>query len=159
MFSFCTALTVPPELPATTLAGACYMYMFNECSSLAEAPELPATTMENACYSRMFRNCTSLVEPPDLPATTLAAGCYGCMFEGCTSLTSIDLSTVTSIPVDYDALQYICYGCSALTTVHLENLQIANSMVEAFKNCTSLVRIDLHNVTTIMSSSGSEYGM
>ena len=34
--------------------------MFTGCTSLTQAPELPATTLANACYWSMFYNCTSL---------------------------------------------------------------------------------------------------
>ena len=60
MFKGCTALTTAPELPATTLANACYEYMFESCTSLTTAPELPATTLTQSCYINMFNGCTSL---------------------------------------------------------------------------------------------------
>ena len=34
--------------------------MFDGCGSLTVAPELPATTLANACYIQMFGGCTSL---------------------------------------------------------------------------------------------------
>ena len=34
MFNGCTGLTTAPELPATTLVGACYWNMFRYCSNL-----------------------------------------------------------------------------------------------------------------------------
>ena len=48
------------ELPATTLADACYQSMFTVCTSLTTAPVLPATTLANYCYQSMFRYCSSL---------------------------------------------------------------------------------------------------
>ena len=89
LFSNCASLTTAPELPATTLARACYIYMFEYCTSLTTAPELPATTLADDCYEKMFSNCTSLTTAPVLPATTLAWACYGEMFEYCTSLTTL----------------------------------------------------------------------
>jgi hypothetical protein len=35
MFYKCSSLTTAPELPATTLAGSCYVYMFYGCRSLS----------------------------------------------------------------------------------------------------------------------------
>lgn len=55
-----TAISSAPELPATTLAEACYRYMFGNCGSLISAPELPATTLVDYCYYGMFFYCTNL---------------------------------------------------------------------------------------------------
>ena len=60
MFSGCSNLINPPELPATTLTSMCYLQMFEGCTSLTTAPELPATTLAYSCYSNMFKDCTSL---------------------------------------------------------------------------------------------------
>ena len=38
MFSLCSNLTTPPELPATTLESCCYGYMFAGCTSLSKYP-------------------------------------------------------------------------------------------------------------------------
>ena len=92
MFSYCTSLTTAPELPATTLAGGCYISMFSGCEALTTAPSiLPATTLADGCYNGMFLNCSSLTTAPELPATTLANGCYGSMFAMCTKLNTIKL--------------------------------------------------------------------
>jgi hypothetical protein len=63
MFKNCTALVnIQRELPATTLAEACYYNMYVGCSSLVEAPALPATDLTGApdCYNSMFKDCTNL---------------------------------------------------------------------------------------------------
>ena len=60
MFSGCTALTTPPELPATTLAQSCYRHMFSDCTALKSAPALPVTTLADWCYEQMFNGCTAL---------------------------------------------------------------------------------------------------
>ena len=86
MFSGCTSLTQPPELPAMTLADSCYCSMFEGCSSLIKAPELPVMTLAYACYASMFSGCRSLTQAPELPATTLAKSCYAGMFLTCSSL-------------------------------------------------------------------------
>lgn len=83
MFSGCTSLTVPPELPATTLAYGCYESMFSGCTSLITAPSLPATTLADYCYTEMFTDCTALIRIPELPATTLFKRCYSRMFHNC----------------------------------------------------------------------------
>ena len=86
LFTGCTALIIPPELPATTLASSCYECMFQDCTSLTHAPALPVTMLAVSCYTYMFSGCTNLTQAPTLPATTLAVSCYEYMFSGCTSL-------------------------------------------------------------------------
>lgn len=111
LFEDCTALTVAPELPATTLdfdcywrmfAGSgilttpylpamdlvrgCYSSMFEGCPSLKYALALPAKKLADSCYNSMFKECPSLVSAPDLPAMELAEMCYAYMFDHCTSL-------------------------------------------------------------------------
>ena len=96
MFNNCTGLITAPELPATTLADACYRYMFNGCTNLTTAPELPATTLKHNCYKRMFYGCTNLTTAPELPATTLNSGCYETMFYGCINLNYIKAMFLTT---------------------------------------------------------------
>ena len=59
MFSWCTYLTVAPQLPATTLTKGCYYYMFEHCA-ISEAPVLLAETLVTECYFHMFDNCANL---------------------------------------------------------------------------------------------------
>lgn len=60
MFSECTALAVPPSLPAMTLTPHCYEGTFQFCTSLTAIPALPATTLDADCYRNMFTNSTSV---------------------------------------------------------------------------------------------------
>ena len=83
MFRNCINLTIPPELPATTLANYCYRGMFSGCTGLTITPELPATTLASDCYEGMFRDCTNLTTIPSLPATALTNYCYEYMFYNC----------------------------------------------------------------------------
>lgn len=96
MFSGCTSLETPPQLPATTVSYLCYNGMFYGCSSLQYAPELPATTLDERCYRVMFTNCKSLTTAPELPATTLVQNCYEEMFNGCTNLNYIKAMFTTT---------------------------------------------------------------
>ena len=114
MFYGCTALTVAPELPATTLKTDCYSRMFEGCSSLTTSPELPATVLTDNCYSNMFGGCSTLTTAPELPATTLALGCYRGMFYGCSSLTTAPELPATTL--EYYCYTEMFYGCSSLTT-------------------------------------------
>ena len=117
MFEGCTNLLYAPKvLPANDFKGAYnYQYMFRDCKSLITAPELPATTLADACYLNMFRNCSSLVNAPELPATTLSAQCYQNMFYGCTSLKTIRCRAKTTAS---SATTYWLYGISSSGTFY-----------------------------------------
>ena len=91
LFEDCTQLTSAPDLPAETLAEACYSFMFAGCTSLKTAPELRATQLFSGCYQGMFQGCKSLESAPELPATTLAIQCYAYMFQNCEKLSSVTM--------------------------------------------------------------------
>ena len=107
MFHGCTNLTTPPQLPATTLANACYFWMFGECTSLTTAPELPATTLASGCYSYMFQNCKSLTTAPVLSAATIDDYCYADMFEGCSNLNSVTCLATSGIGQSNSTLYWL----------------------------------------------------
>lgn len=96
LFYNCTTIIEVSKdfLPATTLANFCYFLMFGSCSALTVAPDLPATTLSSTvvtegCYREMFYGCKSLIKAPELPATNLAYYCYYYMFYGCSKLNYI----------------------------------------------------------------------
>ena len=91
LFKDCAVLTSTPDLPATTLADACYFNMFYGCTKLTSAPVLPATTLAEACYQTMFFGCTSLEKAPELKATVLVYSCYEGMFKYCTKLSTVTM--------------------------------------------------------------------
>ena len=138
LFSFCSNLTYPPTLSATTLTPMCYAGMFYSCTSLTSAPELPATTLSSSCYLSMFEGCTNLTSAPDLPATTLAASCYDGLFYGCTSLMNAPALPATTL--QDECYGYMFYNCTSLATAPaLPATTLAPSCYEQmFCGCTSL---------------------
>lgn len=60
LFYWCTSLTTPPSLTATTLTNLCYVQMFYNCTNLEKLPKLPATTLTNNCYNAMFQYCSKI---------------------------------------------------------------------------------------------------
>lgn len=87
-------------LPAMVMTEGCYRALFANSPSLTVAPELPATTLATACYRYMFQDC-SIVTAPDLLAQTLVTSCYEGMFNNCLSLTYIkclarDISAISA---------------------------------------------------------------
>lgn len=141
MFRNCINITIPPELPATTLASYCYDGMFYNCSNLTTAPQLPATTLANNCYANMFYGCTNLATAPELPATTLTNYCYYNMFYGCTNLTTTpDLPAITLANYCYRGMFSDCTGLTI--TPELPATTLANECYEGmFRGCTNLTTI------------------
>ena len=139
MFSGCSLLISAPNLPATTLAQSCYLYMFARCTSLTTAPKLPATTLAQSCYQFMFVECTSLTNAPELPATTLAQYCYYAMFQSCTSLTTVPEILPATTLANY-CYQGMFYGCISLTSApELPATTLAQNCYRGmFDGCTSL---------------------
>lgn len=119
LFYSCSALTIPPELPATTLSKRCYSKMFRDCTSLKKAPKLPALTAAEGCYSHMFYNCSSLEAAPELPATTQQLGNAGAeyesMFYNCTSMqTAPSILPMVNLSGDGPYL-FMFRNCSSLS--------------------------------------------
>ena len=180
LFSGATDLLNHPErsleLPATTLAPACYGFMFQNCSGLVSAPAIPADVLpeyscimmfdgckslvtppvmhamevkEGAC-GYMFENCSSLVKSPELPATTIGKDCYSAMFAFCTSLREVPeiLPAATLAKECYDAMFYRCTSLSAAPELPATDLaeKCYHSM---FEDCTSLTAAPELPATTL----------
>ena len=98
LFSGCTSLLTPPDLPATELTINCYRNMFNSCSSLTYAPTLPAKTLAQSCYYRMFLNCTNLSQiEVGFTEWSSESNCYSDWLKGTNNTgTFICPSTLTS---------------------------------------------------------------
>ena len=149
MFLGCTSLTTAPALPATTLTAYCYYGMFHGCSSLTTAPALPATTLTDECYSVMFSGCTALTAAPELPATTLADWCYAYMFEKCTALTTAPALPATTLTARCYHNMFL--GCTSLTTAPtLPATTLAVCCYYCmFMGCTSLTTAPTLPATTL----------
>lgn len=131
-----TSITTPPELPATTLASACYKAMFAGCWDLKTPPELPATTLAVGCYSEMFNGCQKLERIPILSANILSTYCYNNMFVGCSKL-----SGVLDIPFLSSTYSYQFSRCINITSVNAENLLYLG--YGCFSYCSSLKSISV----------------
>ena len=138
LFSGCSELLTPPELPATELKDYCYYNMFQGCSNLPYAPELPATEMKEGCYFSMFTGCSSLTKTPELKSTSLARQCYQNMFSGCSALTKIAGLPATKMAVS--CYETMFAACTSLTEApELPATELADSCYcLMFTSCTSL---------------------
>ena len=145
------------QLPATTLAEACYYNMFNGCTGLTTVPEklLPATTLAKGCYQNMFWGCKGLTTVPEklLPATEMKPSCYASMFYQCTGLTTVPEKL---LPAETLALAVNCYnsmfnGCTSLTTApKLPATTLAQGCYQSmFRSCTSLTTAPKLPATTL----------
>lgn len=83
-------------LPVTTLSEYCYRAMFSWCTYLTIAPQLPATTLAKGVYWYMFESC-SITTAPNLLAETLVAECYGDMFINCSNLNFIKCLAISGL--------------------------------------------------------------
>lgn len=170
------------ELPATTLAGACYFAMFAGCSSLSVVPALPATTLVPSCYtamfyscvnienaiaiyadvipedacSQMYAGCSKLKYVPDLTASNVEASGYYEMFSNCTSLQNPPKILATTIAEK-------CYygmfeGCTSLVSApELPVLEMPErGYCQMFRNCTSLTTAPMLPATSLAESCYSQ---
>ena len=143
LFEYCKALTSAPELPATTLAEACYSEMFSGCTNLNTAPSLPATKLVENCYYNMFSGCTNLNTAPKLPATKLAYWCYYGMFNDCSSLT--EASILPAETLANGCYFYMFSGCKNLKTApSLPATRLARYCYHSmFRGCTNLTSVTM----------------
>jgi hypothetical protein len=73
--------------------------MFSGCKSLTTAPELPATTLADACYSCMFINCSKLNYIKMLATDISASNCLTNWVSGVASTgTFVKNPAMTSLP-------------------------------------------------------------
>lgn len=176
----------------------CYAYMFSECTSLVNPPELPQQKLSPYCYYKMFYKCINLLSAPALNATTgkcgntsnyvdyydakksikatkgnnstnsntilnsqfLSPGCYESMFEDC-----ILLNCNITLPADkvYNRAYYKMFkNCSSLINMPLILAKEVGDYGFAymFSNCTSLSQVtSLNGQIAIHGNSGyNEWG-
>lgn len=143
LFEDCTQLTSAPDLPAETLAEACYSFMFEGCTSLKTAPKLSATTLAEDCYFRMFLGCTSLETAPTLSAKTLKTYCYSYMFAGCTSLkTAPELRATQLFSGCYQGMFQGCKSLESAPELPATTLAI-QCYAYMFQNCEKLSSVTM----------------
>lgn len=139
LFSGCTNLRIPPELPSVQeLSSHCYYYMFSN-SGILFCPELSACTLASSCYEGMFSSCPRLTAPAELPAETLAFRCYYAMFSSCVNIS--DPPVLPATKLDEHCYSYMFNGCTGLRTAPELPADVTEYSCYRgmFQNCTSLV--------------------
>lgn len=114
LFSSCSGLVSPPELPATTVGQNGYQGMFMR-TNITTAPVLPATTIGSNAYNSMFSRC-SITAAPTLPAKHVGERAYFKMFSSCSALTTPPKILATTLSGTYNMYRMF-YECTALTRI------------------------------------------
>lgn len=125
MFSYCTALTTPPDFSSlTTINVGSMSSTFTGCTALTTPPDLSnVTSVSNRGLQSTFANCTSLASAPDLHNV---AGFWNEQelqgtLVGCTQITSVDLSSATSVS-GTNRLSMFASGCTSLNSVDIRSI-------------------------------------
>ena len=123
---------------------------------------LPANATSIGSYALYyaFYNCTGLTSV-DLSSLTTVPGSYALAnaFYNCTGLTSVGLSSLTRVTGSY-GLYCAFYGCTGLTSVDLSSLTTvsgSNALANAFYGCTGLTSVDLSSLTGLAGTSALSY--
>lgn len=150
-----TPLSVTENGTYTAPTGTAYSPVTVNVSG-GESIGIPREVSSGGIYQMPVNNFTF-----SLPAnaTSIGPSALYYAFNGCTGLTSVDLSSVTTVPGSY-GLYYAFYNCKALTSVDLSSLtEITgpSALYYAFCGCTRLTSVDLSSLTTVTGSSALYY--
>lgn len=163
MFSGCTSLVTPPEVPTfklrsgSTIAqtNGTFKQMFSGCTKLATVPstmDAKLVKLYSNEMGNMFYNCTSLTSVPAnyLKSYTQAESgstqTFASMFEKCTSLKTIgnNLFGTWNCNTNTNTFYGMFSGCTALTALPdtfgtFTGTVSTLTFAIMFKGCTSLV--------------------
>lgn len=157
-FSGCTSLeTVHGSI--ITIGGS-LSSLFSGCTSLKDINILSTARnylVNNSPMSKLCYGCTSLIKG-DLHSFEGYWGTTSSILEnafyGCTSMTSLDLRSCVNMSGQY-GFRYLCDGCILLNDVNFSSLKYipgANSMNNAFRNCSNLRSISFPALESISSN-------
>jgi len=167
-FAGCTGLTSITIPNSVTDTG---METFLNCNNLT------SVILSNSATSigtRMFKDCTSLTSI-NIPNSVM--NIFPGAFKNCTSLTSVTIpNSVTNIYGNFQSAEGAFQNCTSLSTLNIPNsvtligfytfdssglttVTVPNSVTSiednAFKNCTSLVSVNVNWTTPLPLSSNS----
>lgn len=145
-----TPLSVTENGTYTAPTGTAYSPVTVNVSG-GESIGIPREVSSGGIYRMPADNFTF-----SLPANATSIGSYALYyaFYGCTGLTSVDLSSLTTVPSSY-ALANAFYNCTGLTSVDLSSLTTvtgAYGLYCAFYGCASLTSVDLSSLTRVTGS-------
>lgn len=142
LFRNMTTLKTAPELPATNLNNAAYIYTFQN-TGITEAPDLPATRIGNGYYYGMFSQCASLTKAAKMTINEFISGHINdCreMYSGCSNLTDISGITINATNIPNLCFTNTFYQCSSLTKAvpMTVNILSRDSFNSTYEGCTAL---------------------
>lgn len=141
MFSNCTNLATVQSDCTIIEDGA-----FKNCSALKSIKNTSGGYTEMTTIAgNAFTGCSSLVTTHAGAATAFTGKSQ---YENCTSLTEVNVSTLT---------QGMFTGCTGIAKANING--VIDIPASAFKNCSSLVDIDLTKVLTVGSSAFAGTGI
>lgn len=164
MFSGCTSLVTPPEVPTfklrsdSTMAvtSGTFKQMFSGCTKLAAVPstmDAKLVKLYNNEMWNMFSGCTSITSIPAnylksyTQAETGSTQTFASMFQGCTALISIgnNLFGTWNCNANTSTFYGMFYGCTSLTGLPdtfgtFTGTVSASTFEGMFYKCTSLKR-------------------
>lgn len=150
-----TPLSVTENGTYTAPTGTAYSPVTVNVSG-GESVGIPREVTSGGIYQMPADNFTF-----SLPAnaTSIGPNALYYAFNGCTGLTSVDLSSLTTVPASY-GLYYAFNNCTHLTSVDLSSLTRVtglNALYCAFQSCSSLTSVDLSSLTTVTSTNALYY--
>lgn len=157
LFRNMTTLKTAPELPATNLNNAAYIYTFQN-TGITEAPELPATRVGNGYYYGMFYQCASLTKAAKMTINEFISGHVNAcreMYSGCSNLTDISGITINATDINSYCFQSTFYNCTSLTKAlpMTVNTVGASAFYQTYYGCSALTDAsDMVINTTIIPS-------
>ena len=165
MFYFCTKLKTIPWMDTSNVTNMVYMFSGDE--SFDEFPLLDTSKVTNmngmfhkcaietiplidtsACteMAKMFQQCTKLKTLPAIDTSNVTDMSY--MFYGCTSLETMLILNTNNV----SNMGFMFQNCTALNTVNftsIDNLTGTIAIGATFKNCYSLTKLIIRNMTRI----------
>lgn len=124
--------------------------IFQGCSSLENIIlSENFTTNEVTDFGNMFNGCSKLISINLNHFNTEKATSLGYMFRGCESLITLNLSSFN--PINAINMEMMFFGCHELTEIlgtNSWNTPKLTKFRQVFRDCTSLVNLDLSNLNT-----------
>ena len=140
-FHSCTSLECVRIPSSVTTIGEC---AFSECAKLSHVA-IPEEGRLEAIRRYAFYGCVSLTEITLPRSLSHFGGCSA--FQGCSRLTRVDLANTVLVAIEETTF----YDCNSLEDVHLP-VTLKRIGTKAFKDCTSLSTIILHEGTTTIDT-------
>ena len=129
--------------------GGSINYMFRNCVNLTTCDLTKFDTGNATSMYGMFENCTSLVSVNISKFSTTNVATFARMFAGSTKLETLNIANFAGPRLE--SMESMFEGCTKLSTIKFPtafNTSSTKNMKTVFKNCTSLMSLDLSGFKT-----------